>query len=46
MSFYRYARHSDIADYEMHGWRYCCDLRGHHGVWSVLMEYVGGGVGP
>jgi len=46
MRYFRYVRIAEIAEFEMHGWRYVSPLHGHHGVWSVLMEYVGGGVGP
>jgi hypothetical protein len=43
---YRYVRHADIPDYELNGWRFVCNLSGHHGAWSVLMIYEGGGIGP
>lgn len=46
ISFWRYVRYADIPDFELHGWRYVCPLSCHHGVWSVLMIYAGGGIGP
>ena len=46
LTFFRYVRVSEIDDFERHGWSLVCTLQGHHGAWSVLMEYIGGGIGP
>ena len=43
VTFFRYVRHSEVADYESRGWVWAADLGLPHGVFSVLMQWAGEG---
>ena len=44
ISWLRYVRHADVPAYEAKGWRIEADLGPTHGLWSVLMRFMGEGV--
>jgi len=46
VSYYRYVVFARIAEYELHGWKLAGQLPRHHGDYAVLMEWIGGGIGP
>lgn len=43
ISYLCYVTFDDVPDYEKRGWIVVSGLYGHHGSYSVLMEYKGEG---
>lgn len=46
ISWFRYVRHDDVAEYESNGWAIAADLGPTHGQWAVLMKWTGEGNPP
>lgn len=43
VTWFRYVRHEDVAQFVWKGWFPSADLGPTHGVWSVLMQWGGAG---
>lgn len=43
VSWFRYVRHAERADYEALGWVFSASLGLPHGLYSILMEWPGKG---
>lgn len=43
MTWFRYARHSDVPAWEAKGWKVVGDLGLPHSTYSCLMQWVGEG---
>ena len=46
ISWFRYVRLSEVADFESKGWIVAGDLGPVHGRWSILMKWAGEGEPP
>lgn len=37
---FRFVRHENISQFEQMGYVFSCHIKGHHGLWSVMMEKI------
>ena len=37
---FRFVRHEDISQFEQMGYVFSCYIKGHQGLWSVIMEKI------
>lgn len=42
-TWFHYVRHADVETFEAKGWRVVNSSMGHHGAYSVLMQWEGFG---